>query len=394
MSVTTRARPDMMHDLATACAWAAGAYDVLISTGEIDRDVSAALILLHAGRRVVLRGNHDPEAVRQTLAMRVPKLWDTRLFLLGDKGVFRMDACCASPMDLAATPPTVPMARDFAGLLAARRMLRRKSPATDDYGRAAAARWIAAHSVPPLPEVVQRKQGCSARWFTPPNAQNAPVIYLHGGGLVHYDLDVFSPMLSHLAQGIEAPILAIGYDKCPETPAADVIDGLMYNVADMARAFGVKHIMGDSIGGLLALYAAHRAADTQFQHVSMIYPVLSLQTSFGSYERFGEGRLLDQSDMRWFRSLIGPTLRARGFDPLRLPRGSFGDLNLRVFSGGQDVLSDEAQAFVNKHDCGGMHFADLPHDFCLYAPRLASARHAMTAIIQTLRNQERPLNEH
>jgi acetyl esterase len=394
MSAITYNQPDMTHDLATACAWAAGDYDILASTGEGDRDVLAALPLLQAGRRVVLRGNHSPEAVRQTLAKLVPDLCGTRLFLVGDASVFRIDACCASPMNLAVAPATAPIARDFAGLLAARSILRRKSPPTDDYGRAASARWIAAQSVPPLEDVVQTSQGRSARWFTPPNAQNAPVIYLHGGGLVHYDLDVYTPMLSHLAQGITAPILAIGYDKCPETPAADVIDGLMDIVSDMARSFGIKHIMGDSIGGLLALYAAHRTAPMQFQHVSMIYPVLSLQTSFGSYERFGEGRLLDQSDMRWFRSLIGPTLRARGFDPVRLPRGTFADLKLRVFSAGQDVLSDEAQTFVNRHDCGGMHFADLPHDFCLYAPRFASARQAMTAIAQSLRNQERPLNDH
>jgi acetyl esterase/lipase len=267
--------------------------------------------------------------------------------------------------------------------------MRKANGPEQDYGRQSAKRWVAGQSVAVAKDVAIADPEPHLRIFSPQQICGEPILYLHGGGLVHYDLDAFTPFLSHLSARLGAQVLAVGYEKCPEVPAADIIEALMAKVSDLSHRHGIQRIMGDSIGGLLALYAALRVLPGRLRRAMLLYPVLSLNQTFASYERHGEGHLLDERDMRWFRSLVSPYFLARDFDPLALEPADLADLDVTVASAGCDVLADEARLFAEGRPVRLLSFPDLPHDFCLYHGMVPSAGAALSKIIDVFKLQER-----
>lgn len=187
----------------------------------------------------------------------------------------------------------------------------------------------------------------------------------------------FSPFLSHLSDLLGATLFAVGYRKCPETAAETVIEEILQRVSSVARAQDVGRIMGDSIGGLLALYAASRLLPGQFREAVLFYPVLSLRRTFPSYEWYGSGYLLDEGPMRWFRSLVAPWFLRRDFDPVDGLKGELEGLRVTVVSAGCDVLADEAVAFSRASGARLVGNPGLPHDFCLYMHKIPSATAAV-----------------
>jgi len=302
----------------------------------------------------------------------------------------RLDPDGISPIGGTDFPQRAELSRDFATLLSARRMVQRCSLRGDvSASREASARWIHSIKGAPTKGVTVQSVTSTARILQPETVRAGSLIYIHGGGLVHYDIDLFTPFLSYLATLLEAPIIALGYEKCPETPAGHVIDALMADVSEIAKQMDVHRIMGDSIGGLLSLYAALRHMPHQFDDVTLLYPVLSMRSTYPSFERFSDGYLLDAEDMRWFRSLISQRFLAEDFDPLNLSKETLSNVRLLVISAGCDVLTDEAFAFSRQTSAELITFAELPHDFCLYFNKVSSARKAVEDFATLIRQPAR-----
>ncbi|MCM2442309.1 alpha/beta hydrolase [Agrobacterium vitis] len=301
-----------------------------------------------------------------------------------DLTVSRVDIDGMRPVDIVPDVVRHPLARDFSQLLAARRLLRRSLKGSADHGREGAANWIKSLGLQPSAAVAVGEHGAGIRKFTPRECRHESILYIHGGGLVHYDLDIFSPFLSHLAEMLGASIYAIGYRRCPEVAAEAVIDEILERVRSVALTDRVHRIMGDSIGGLLALYAATCALPSHFQEAVLLYPVLSLCRTFPSYEVYGDGYLLDESHMRWFRSLVSARFLREGFDPVAGLKGKLNATRVIVVSAGCDVLADEAVAFSRASGAELIRYDDLPHDFCLYLHRMQSATTAVAGIVDVL----------
>ncbi|MFJ5289180.1 alpha/beta fold hydrolase [Streptomyces sp. NPDC088348] len=217
------------------------------------------------------------------------------------------------------------------------------------------------------------------------------VLYIHGGGMVYYSTAVFQPFLRTLAGALHAPVEAFDYLKAPEHSAEESVERLAEHIAARCRTLGDRQLViaGDSVGGLLALYLSLRVLPGVFSRVVLIYPVLDLQTERESYQAFGRGYFLDSGSMRLFKSILHPFFSGRDFDPFalsesdldRLPAGS-------IVTTGCDVLRDEGLAWVGHLDDRSvklrhLHFPDLPHDFCLYAGKLDSAKSAVAEIART-----------
>lgn len=350
---------------------------------------------LAEGARTILAGGIAPEAARAALLAEGLDLARTRVFVAEDvpdetgaPAGTRLVSCdphAACPLDLRVVHPRAPLARDFAAILAARRLVMRGATESPDHGRAAAARWAAAHAPAPRADVRIERPGPFLRRYLPPEIRGGTFAYLHGGGLVYYDLDVFEGLLSELAARTGRPVLAIGYESCPEHEAGAVIDGLLARVSAALPDEPDLAIAGDSIGGLLALYAA-RCLPGRFARAVLLYPVLALAQAHPSAELYGERLLLDATRMRWFRALVAPALAARGFDPTLLARDALGGTTLAVVSAGCDVLADEAASFAAHAPFPVRHvpLPDLPHDFLLHAGTLASARAGLEAVVACL----------
>lgn len=217
------------------------------------------------------------------------------------------------------------------------------------------------------------------------------VLYIHGGGMVYYSTAIFQPFLRALANTLHAPVEAFDYLKAPEHTARQSAERLGRHIAARCDTLGDRQLViaGDSVGGLFALYLSLRVLPGVFSRIVLIYPVLDLRTERESYRTFGAGYFLDSGAMRLFKSILGPFFMERAFDPFTLSEGDLARLPAcSIVTSGCDVLRDEGLAWVShladrsitlRHQ----HFPDLPHDFCLYAGKLASARSAVSEIART-----------
>lgn len=293
----------------------------------------------------------------------------------------------AGPADVAELAP------EFRNVLSARRlMLRQRNDAAQDYGRAASARWAASFSGELANGVQQRRVGAQVTEFFPGQDSHLPALfYLHGGGMVHYDVCVFAPFLSHMASTLNCRVVAFDYDKLPEHTAQDSIDALLARIEQqLSQCRQPPRLAGDSVGGLLALFAASERFAQRFSELILLYPVLALNQQYPSYQRFGQKFLLDAEQMRWFLSLLRSYFNQHHFDPLQLTDAQRRSLpSIRLFSAGCDVLSDEADVFVARNQSPDQvlthhRFASLPHDFCLYHGKLLCVQQAVKQIFTEL----------
>lgn len=98
------------------------------------------------------------------------------------------------------------------------------------------------------------------RIYTPPDAHGA-IAYFHGGGLIGGDLDSHDPAIRRLALASGRTVVSAGYRLAPEHPfPAAHDDCLAAYRSTLALGLGPVAVMGDSIGGLLAVGTAMRAA--------------------------------------------------------------------------------------------------------------------------------------
>ncbi|SNR74495.1 alpha/beta hydrolase fold domain-containing protein [Puniceibacterium sediminis] len=297
---------------------------------------------------------------------------------------------CAVPGNMATLPePTtarhMALAPDIGRVIAARRLMMRKVAPRDDadYGRAAQSAWIANYTNPVSADVDIRQTDRWTHVLTPANAQNCTLHYIHGGGLVYYDALDFLPMLTRLAAGSGARIMVHGYAKMPENTADTCLSPLIARIMSALNPDGRDIVIGDSIGGLVALHIAAGPVRDRVQGAVLVYPVLSLSTIFPSYSDFATGLFLDAEVMLWFRRLWADWFVQHGTDPLAMARLP---CPVTIFAAPCDILADEARAFAQCHPKADLHWLQgQGHDALLYAGRVQSADVALTQVAEHLK---------
>ena len=103
--------------------------------------------------------------------------------------------------------------------------------------------------------------GIKGEWFAWPGVDERPsaptILYLHGGGYVMLNVDVYAGYLSHVSRISGRRVLAIDYRLLPEhdmsDAVADAVGTLKFLVTEMKVLPGSIAIMGDSAGGGLTL---------------------------------------------------------------------------------------------------------------------------------------------
>ncbi len=177
------------------------------------------------------------------------------------------------------------------------------------------------------------------------------LVFFHGGGFVVCDLDTHDNPCRFIASHAGVRVLSVEYRRAPEAmfpgPADDALAAFR-DVVRRAGEWGVDParvgVGGDSAGGNLAAGVAlcsardgHHAPAFQL----LIYPWLDLSRKRRSYELFGRGFYLTESDLDWYKrhylgggedaldALCSPLLAedlggvapayiaTAGFDPLR-----------------------------------------------------------------------------
>jgi len=148
------------------------------------------------------------------------------------------------------------------------------------------------------------------RLYLPDRAENPPLlVYAHGGGFMQGSLASWDAMLRELVRQSGVAALSVDYRLSPEhrfPVAFDEMVAMIRLVAREGAGLGIDPtrlaVGGDSAGANLALAAALAARDAGERGLGfmlLIYGCFSTDTESPSWQRFGQGAGLSQTQMRW-----------------------------------------------------------------------------------------------
>jgi acetyl esterase/lipase len=238
------------------------------------------------------------------------------------------------------------------------------------------------------------------RIVRPPDAVGTlPVIlYMHGGGWVLGNADTHDRLVRELADGTEAAVVFVEYDRSPEAHYPVAIEQGYATAQWIVREGDANQldperiaVAGDSVGGgmtaALALMANERG-DVRFVQQSMYYPVTDAAMNTGSYDQFAEGYFLLAKSMAWFWDAYAPDLERRSepyASPLRASDEQLEGLPPAFLLVDEaDVLRDEGEAYAARLRAAGVpvttvRYDGITHDFMMLNP--LSGTHATRAAV-------------
>lgn len=228
------------------------------------------------------------------------------------------------------------------------------------------------------------------RIYVPARDADAPrdaVLFVHGGGHVAGDLDVYDHQARRLAAATGAPVVAVDYRLAPEHryPAGlNDVYAVLQRLPQLLAEAGVVssgriHAFGDSGGGAKLASLAQRVAagswTSPIDRQVLLYPSLDYTLSGASVQEFGTGYFLEAERVRWYFDNYFPagTDRAAA-SPLGGPYASALPETL-VIAAEYDVLRSEAELYVERlREAGGTaHFLLVPgaiHAFAFFEDKV------------------------
>ena len=137
------------------------------------------------------------------------------------------------------------------------------------------------------------------------------VIFIHGGGFVIGDIEVYHALCTEIAHHLDLPVVSVEYRLAPEHPFPAAPDDcevaarwVASSPAELGREITCLVITGDSAGGNLTIVTtnqlANEPAEVPVIVQAPIYPVANDVSQHKSYADFSEGFLLTGAAMGWF----------------------------------------------------------------------------------------------
>jgi len=243
------------------------------------------------------------------------------------------------------------------------------------------------------------------RLYLPDNADKPPlIVYAHGGGFMQGSLPSWDAMLRELVRQSGVAALSVDYKLSPEhrfPVAFDEIVAMIRLAAREGSAFGIDPsklaVGGDSAGANLALAAAvalRDAGERALGFMLLIYGCFSTDTESESWQRFGRGAGLSQTQMRWIWETYLEQPEQQGdwrAAPILANLAGLPPAHLIV--GNLDPLLDDSHRLARGLKQAGVPcelkvYEGLNHGFIRYGRLIAAARLAVSdcaaALSQTL----------
>jgi acetyl esterase len=228
------------------------------------------------------------------------------------------------------------------------------------------------------------------------------LVYFHGGGWVIGDLDTHDVVCRTLANGARCAVFSVEYRKAPEAPfpaaVEDCFSALSFVFTNSnslrinARQVAVG---GDSAGGNLATVMALMAREAGGPAISfqlLIYPGADMRMKHPSIRRNGEGYLLTEKVMVYFRGHYVPSeadWQDWRVSPL-LAESLKGLPPAFVLTAGFDPLVDEGSEYAERMRTDGVqveyrNYPDMVHGFITMGRVLDTANAALADCARALK---------
>jgi acetyl esterase len=235
------------------------------------------------------------------------------------------------------------------------------------------------------------------RLYLPDGVKEEPpplLVYAHGGGFMQGSLPSWDAMLRELVRRSGVAALSVDYKLAPEHRFPVAFEELVAMVRLAAReggGFGIDPtrlaVGGDSAGANLALAAALALRDTGDRALSfllLIYGCYSTDTESPSWQRFGRGAGLSQTQMRWIWETYLERPEQRNdwrAAPALADLAGLPPAHLVV--GRLDPLLDDSQRLATRLKEGAVPceltiYDGINHGFIRYGRLIATARRAIT----------------
>jgi acetyl esterase len=246
--------------------------------------------------------------------------------------------------------------------------------------------------------------GVPARLYRPHGDESDVLIWIHGGGWIHGDLDCYEGVARALANRANCAVLAIDYRLAPEHPFPAGLDDAWAATQWAAARFAKVAVGGDSSGGNLAAAVALKARDSKLELALqlLIYPVLDCasdtaykrifreryssfagQAQFGliAYERINRIWELYVPDAAVRDTALASPLRAATFRGLA---------PAAIITAEHDILRGEAEEFARRLRADHVpvqvdQYVGQIHGFVQMLGVMADAEHAIDKAATALR---------
>ncbi|WP_160160824.1 alpha/beta hydrolase [Actinomadura sp. K4S16] len=253
--------------------------------------------------------------------------------------------------------------------------------------------------------------GVGGRLYRPTGTERAVLIWAHGGGWIHGDLDTADGVARALANQGGCAVLSVDYRLAPEHPFPAGFDDVWTAVDWARRLFDGVAVGGDSSGGNLAAAVALKARDDGVEIAAqmLVYPVLDstedtdYKVAFRRrYVRFAGQPGFGPNTYRRLKHIWGayvpdPALRACPYaSPLHAPSLA-GIAPAVIITAEHDFLRGEAEDYAGRLQAEGVpvelrEYVGQIHGFFEMFSVMTDSHHAVGVAGNALRRAFRHLD--
>jgi acetyl esterase len=256
---------------------------------------------------------------------------------------------------------------------------------------------------------VSEADGVSPRRHQPRHPVDAVLLWAHGGGWTHGDLDTCEGVARALANRAGCAVLAVDYRLAPEHPFPAGFADVWRAIGWAKRTFAQVAVGGDSSGGNLAAAAALKARDCDVELTAqlLVYPVLD-STENADYklrftERYasfaGQAGYGPNTSERlkhiWATYVPDPFLRTSPYASPMHASTLGGVAPAVIITAEHDFLRGEAEAYARRLAADGVNverrdYAGQIHGFFEMFDVMTDAHHAVGVAGDALRRAFQP----
>jgi acetyl esterase len=232
------------------------------------------------------------------------------------------------------------------------------------------------------------------RFYYPEGAvKPACLVYLHGGGFMQGSLNSWDHFLRDLVRQSGVAVMSVDYRLSPEYKFPVAFDETVAMVRLMAKSGADQGIDprrlaigGDSAGanlGLAAALALRDAGEKSLAFQLLIYGVYSAEVESPSWQRFGQGAGLSQTQFRWIlETYLENPRQAEDWRVAPILAGLKGLPPAHLIVGSLDPLLDDSNTLHAKLKEAGVPanltvYQGINHGFIRYGRLIRTARNAV-----------------